>query len=238
MLAFETFNRSLQRGRAPMPLTGDQNRIRELTKLPEVRLLLRHAKLGVITAAIGLALLIVVIVLHAVQVGKIPEYAWAGILSIPVTVLCMGIFTVFYEYYMRTTFSNSMRSMYWAWDTGVTVFPTHEHAPDRKEVLRRARTLVRLMSTTFSRYFTDVRDLVERKAEAGVEFRFIIYHPESKAVEEKAREEGCAPKDFRDEIVSSCRRYLGPLSRRFGNHFQVKFCDFNTPFWITIVDEK
>jgi hypothetical protein len=220
-----------------MRLTGDQNRLRNLTKLPEARLLLRHAKLGVITTSIGLALLIVVVVLHKVQFGQLPDYAWSAILSIPVTVLCMGIFSVFYEYYMRTTFANSMRSMYWAWDTGVTVFPTHENAPDRKEVLRRAKKRVRLMSTTFSRYFIDVRDLVDQKAEAGVEFEFIIYDPESKAVEEKAREEGCDPKDFRSEIEMTCRRNLGPLSQKFGNSFRVKFCNFNTPFGITIVDD-
>jgi hypothetical protein len=221
-----------------MFVSGDKKRIKELTKLPEARLLLRHAKLGVITTGIGLTLLVVAIVLHEVQIGKLPDYAWAGILSVPVTVICMGIFTVFYEYYMRTTFSNSMRSMYWAWDTGVTVFPTHQHAPERKEVLQRATTRVRLLSTTFSRYFTDTRDLVGSKADRGVAFKFIIYNPESKAVEEKAREEGCQAEDFRDEIISTCRRYLGPLSRKYPGRVLVKFCDFNTPFGITIVDDK
>jgi hypothetical protein len=221
-----------------MPVTSDQSRFRELTKLPEARLLLRHAKLGLITATIGILLLGVVIVLHDIKFGSFPEYAWGGILSIPVTVLCMGIFTVFYEYYMRTTFVNSMRSMYWAWDTGVTVFPTHQHAPDRKDVLQRATSNARFMSTTFSRYFTDVRELVKTKASQNVSFKFIIYDPESKAVQEKAREEGCEPKDFRDEIRSTCRRYLGPLTNQFPKRVQVRFCDFNTPFGITIIDDK
>jgi hypothetical protein len=221
-----------------MPITSDQRRLLEIKKIPEARLLLRHAKLGLITATIGIFLLGIVIILHEVDLGSFPEYAWGGILSIPVTVLCMGIFTVFYEYYMRTTFVNSMRSMYWVWDTGVTVFPTHQHAPDRKDVLRRANSTARFMSTTFSRYFTDVRELVERKASQNVNFKFIIYDPESKAVEEKAREEGCEPEDFREEISSTCRRYLGPLTKQFQNGIQVRFCDFNTPFGITIIDDK
>jgi hypothetical protein len=150
----------------------------------------------------------------------------------------MGLFSVFYEYYVRTAFAASMQSIYWAWDTGVTVFPTHEDAPDRKEVLRRAIKDVRLMSTTFSRYFTDVRELVEQKARSGVTFRFIIYDPASKAVEEKAREEGCDAEDFKEEIRGTCRRYFGPLIQKFGSKIQVRFCDFNTPFGITVIDDR
>ena len=220
-----------------MHFSPSENRLQELTRLPEARLLLRHAKLGVVTSAIGLFLLAVVIVLHEVSFGRLPEYAWAGVLSIPVTVLCMGIFTVFYEYYMRTTFVNSMRSMYWAWDTGVTVFPTHQHAPDRTDVLTRATRSVRLMSTTLNRYFTDVRGLVREKASQGVQFKFIVYDPDSAAVDEKAHEEGCDPQDFRDEIHSTCRRWLGPLSVQFADSVRVKFCNFNAPFGITIVDD-
>ena len=210
----------------------------KIRKYPEFALLLKHGTLGISTAVAGIITLVLVIVVHETKINTFPEYIWGAILSVPVTILCMGLFSVFYEYYMRTTFASSMRSMYEAWDTGVTVFPSHRSAPDRKEVLDDARKKVRLMSTTFSRYFTDVSDLVERKLAAGVQFQFILYHPNSVALEEKAREENCAVKDFQDEIVATCRRYLGPLVRKHGSNIKVRFCSFNTPFGITIIDER
>jgi len=213
-------------------------RIESLTALPELSLLLRHGKLGALTSVVGIVLGIVVVVVHEANIGALPEYVWGAILSIPATVLCMGMFSVFYEYYMRTTFARSMRSLYWAWDTGVTVFPTHRDAPDRKVILGGARTRVRLMSTTFSRYFTDVRGMVDECAHSGVQFQFVVYDPSSKAVDEKALEEGCQPDDFRDEIRSTCRRYLGPLVQKYPSLIQVRFCDFNTPFGTTIVDDR
>ena len=33
-------------------------------------------------------------------------------------------------------------------------------------------------------------------------------------------------------------RYLGPLVRKYGAKVQVRFCDFNTPFGLTIVDQR
>lgn len=155
-----------------------ESRIRELTKLPEFTLALKHAKLGIYTSIAGFGTLLLFVFLHEIRPLLVPEFGWSALLSIPVTLLCIGLFSVFYEWYIRTTFTNSMRSLYWAWDTGVTVFPTHQHAPDRKEVLNRARNQVSLMSTTFSRYFTDVREIVDQKARQGVRFRFIIYHHE------------------------------------------------------------
>lgn len=218
--------------------TKQLNRLSEIRKLPELHLLLRHGKLGGVATIIGLLSFVAVVIAHEIRIQALPEYVWGAILSIPVTILCMGLFSVFYEYYIRTTFANSMRSIYWAWDTGVTVFPSHRDAPNRSEVLSRATKQVRLMSTTLSRYFTDVRDLVERKIGEGVQFKFILYRPDSTAIDEKAREEGCDPVDFRDEIHGTCRRYLGPLVRQYGAKVQVRFCDFNTPFGITIVDER
>jgi hypothetical protein len=131
-----------------------------------------------------------------------------------------------------------MRSVYWAWDTGVTVMPTHASAPDRKAVLESAHKEVRLISTTFSRYFLGVTDLVDRKSASGVRFRFIIYDPNSKAIEEKAREENCKVEDFQEEIRSTCRRYLGPLVKKHKERVRVRFCDFNVPFGMTVVDDS
>jgi hypothetical protein len=218
--------------------TPRKRRLQELMSTPQVQLLFRHGKLGAITSAIGLAIGALVVIAHETSLPHMPEYVWAAILSVPVTILCMGLFSVLYEYYMRTSFANAMRSLYAAWDSGVTVFPTHSDAPDRKHVLREARQRMRLMSTTFSRYFTDVRELVEEKAKIGVRFQFIIYDPSSKAIEEKAREEDCKAEDFKGEIRSTCRRYLGPLYLRYPGQVQVKFCDFNTPFGITVVDDR
>ena len=80
--------------------------------------------------------------------------------------------------------------------------------------------------------------MVDNKVKSGVEFRFILYDPSSKAVVEKALEEGCEPEDFQEEIRSTCRRFLGPLVRDYGDKVKVRFCDFNTPFGITIIDDK
>ena len=216
----------------------EKERLRKLAKLPEFRLLLTHAKFGMVTSSIGLIFLFLLVLLHEIKIGEFPEYAWGAFLSIPITILCMGIFSVFYEYYIRTTFTNSMRSMYWAWDTGVTVLPSHKDAPDRKKVLERSNSDVRIMSTTLSQYFNDVRDRVEEKVNNGVNFKFVIYNPESNAIEEKAKEEGCSSQDFKDEIAFTCRRHIGPLVKKYNDKVKVKFCDFNTPFGITIIDDR
>jgi hypothetical protein len=204
----------------------------------QLRLLIQHAKFGILTFFTGVVLLIVIILFHETNIDKLPEYGWGGIISMPITIICMGIFSVFYEYYIRSTFSKSMRSMYWAWGTGVTVLPSHKDAPDRKGVLNLADNSVKILSTTLSQYFNDVKNKVEEKATDGVTFKIIIYDPDSIAIEEKAKEEGCDPQDFKDEISSVCRRYLGPLSKKFPKLFKVKFCNYNTPFGITIIDHR
>ncbi len=202
----------------------------------KLRLVVRHVKFGLVTLLIGLFLLLALIWAHESNLPNIPEYGWSALLSMPITVICMGVFSVFYEYYIRSTFSKSMRSMYWAWGTGVTVLPSHSDAPDRKDVLALAENNVAIMSTTFSQYFNDVRDGVDRKVESGVRFKFIVYDPESIAIEEKAKEENCPSQDFKDEITSTCRRYLGPLVKKYPEKVEVRFCNFNTPFGITIID--
>lgn len=212
-------------------------RLEEFARIPRVRLLLRHGKLGIITLALGLGSGVLVVLAHEIRIPPLADYVWGALLSIPATIICMGLFSVFYEYYMRTSFADAMRSVYGAWDSGVTVFPTHTDAPDRKQVLLAARTHVRLMSTTFMRYFTDVREMVDQKAQVGVHFQFIVYDPTSKAVEEKAREEACDPEDFKQEIISTCRRFLGPLYQKYPEQIKVRFCTFNAPFGITIVDD-
>jgi len=206
---------------------------------PQFRLLLRHGKFGLSIGFVGLIILVAVVAVHAFRSALLADYEWGAVLSVPVTIVSMGLFSVLYEYYMRTTFARSMRSVFWAWDTGVTVFPSHSDAPDRKKVLNQARRRVRLMSTTFGRYFADVHALVEDKiADEGVKFQFILYDPSSKAIVEKAREEGCSPEDFKVEIHGTCRRDLGRYVKKYPDKIEVKFCDTNVPFGITIVDER
>lgn len=206
----------------------------------KLRFVMRHAKLGIGITVFGFASLFLLIGIHEIEFKQvsIPEYGWSAILSIPVTIICMGGFSVIYEYYIRNEFSKSMRSQYWAWATGVTVLPSHSNAPDRKEVLKLAEESVRIMSTTFSQYFNDVKDRVDKKAKSGVQFKFVIYNPESAAIEEKGREEGFPPEFFMHEIESVCTRYLGPLRKKYPENIKVKFCDFNTPFGITIIDDR
>lgn len=127
----------------------------------QLRLLIRHAKFGILTFITWLALLIIIIFFHETNIGNIPEYGCGGIISMPITIICMGIFSVFYEYYIRSTFSKSMRSMYWDWRTGVTVLPSHKDAPDRKDILNLADNSVKILSTTLSQYFNDVKNGVE-----------------------------------------------------------------------------
>lgn len=204
----------------------------------QIRFLLRHAKFGLLTLLTGVVLLVLCVIGHESHIQLLPEYGWGGLLSLPITIICMGIFSVFYEYYIRSSFTKSMRSLYWAWGTGVTVLPSHKDAPERKEVLELADNSVKIMSTTLSQYFNNVKDGVERKALNGVEFKIILYDPDSISIEEKAKEEGCSPQDFADEITFTCRRFLGPLSQKFPKTFHVKFCPFNTPFGITIIDQR
>ena len=209
---------------------------KDVVKHPHLKLIIQHAKFGVVTVLCGVGAVVALCLGHHLRPGLFESYTWEILISVPVTLLCTGFCSTIYELYIRTTFTTSMRSVYWAWDTGVTVMPTHASAPDRKAVLDGARKEVRLISTTFSRYFLGVTDLVDRKATSGVRFRFIVYDPNSQAIDEKAREENCKVDDFRDEIRSTCRRYLGPLVRKHKGRIQVRFCDFNVPFGITVID--
>jgi hypothetical protein len=216
----------------------DQPSLTALTKRPHIKWMLRHGKLGIFTLTIGVLTFIALMILHSYYYQPSHEYIWAALISIPVTIFCLGGFSVFYEWYIRNTFTSAMRSAISSWDTGVTVFPTHLSAPDRVEVLNLAKKKVKLMSTTFKQYFVATRGEVERKiGEENVDFRFIIYSPDSNAVEEKAFEENTEVENFIDEIKSTCRWYLGPLKKKYVNNIEVRFCPFNTPFGVTIIDD-
>ncbi|MBK8112602.1 MAG: hypothetical protein IPK46_20985 [Saprospiraceae bacterium] len=178
----------------------------ELKKYPGIRFIIQHGRLGSRIFLFGLISAALIVILHNFFVYKLKDYIWSALMSVPVTLICMGVFSVLYEWYVRSTFIDAMRSVNAAWNTGVTVFPTHKSAPDRIEVLKKASKSVKLMSTTFSRYFLSVGGLVEEKIEKGIRFYFIIYHPESNAIEEKAFEENAVIADFQDEIKSTCRR--------------------------------
>jgi hypothetical protein len=216
----------------------EKQELKSFTKQPHFKWMILHGKLGLLTILIGVMAFIGLMLLHKYYTQRLDEYLWAALISIPVTIFCMGGFSVFYEWYIRSTFTGAMRSMFWAWDTGVTVFPTHQSAPDRLEVLQRAKKTVKLMSTTFSRYFAFIQNEVEKKIiEENVKFKFIIYEPDSKAVDEKAFEEETNAANFNNEIKSICGRYLGPLSLKYPQNIEVRFCPFNTPFGVTIVDD-
>jgi hypothetical protein len=204
---------------------------------PKFRLIMKHAKFGLSTTSAGIIAVAALCLLHQYFAGDLAPYTWEILISVPVTLLCTGVCSTFYELYIRTTFNASMQAVNMAWDTGVTVLPTHQHAPDRRATLMRSHKRVRIMTTTFSRYFLATSDLVEEKAMHGVAFRFIIYDPESEAIAEKAREEKRDVETFRDEVRSTCARYLGPWVLKYGDRVQVRFCDFNTPYGITVIDE-
>jgi hypothetical protein len=211
---------------------------KDVVKHPYLNLVLHHAKFGLVTTAFGVIVVAALSIGHGLKPDLFQPYTWEILISVPVTLLCTGICSTFYELYIRTTFTASMRDISCAWNTGVTVLPTHSSAPDRKRVLDGAHKEVRLMSTTFMRYFTVVSDLVHKKAVNGVQFRFIIYNPDSKAVIEKAREENCDLNNFQSEINSTCARYLGPLVKKHKDLVRVRFCDFNVPFGITVIDNS
>jgi uncharacterized membrane protein YhdT len=210
---------------------------RQLTTHPQFNLIAKHAKFGLTMTVAGLVSVVVLCLLHKLVSGIFAIYTWEILISIPVTLLCTGLCSTFYELYIRTTFNASMQAVNMAWDTGVTVLPTHHHAPDRRDVLAQAHKKVRIMTTTFSRYFLATGDLVEEKVKQGVEFRFIVYDPDSQAIAEKAREEKRDVDTFRGEIRSTCSRYLGPWTQKYGKKVQVRFCDFNTPYGITVIDQ-
>lgn len=207
-------------------------------KIPEVAVVFRHFKFGLITLGAGLVLFGAVVAAYKSKWPSLPESAWGAVLSVPVTVLSSGLFSVFYEVYMRTSLLRSMRALVHSWDSGVTVFPSHRDAPKRLAVLDSANTQVRLLSTTFARYFPDVGFKVREMAKAGFNFKFVVYDPFSAGLDEKAREEVQDPQFFRDEIRSTCQRYLGPLCCDYPERVKVRFCSFNAPFGITIVDRQ
>lgn len=215
----------------------EKTEIDELKKYPGVRFIIQHGRLGLRIFLFGLLSAALIVILNKLIGYKFKDYIWSALMSVPVTLICMGIFSVLYEWSVRSTFMDAMRSANAAWNTGVTVFPTHKSAPDRAEVLKKATKSVKLMSTTFSRYFLSVGGLVEEKIEKGIKFYFIIYDPESKAIKEKAVEENAIIADFQDEIKSTCRRHLAPLVKKYPDNVFVKFCRFNTPFGITIIDD-
>ena len=221
-----------------MELNKKSPQLNEITKSPDIKFLIEHGKLGLVFFCFGILMIVIITVLHNNYPNSIGEYLWSALISIPVTVMCMGIFSVFYEWSVRSTFKNAMRSMFWAWDTGVTVFPSHKSAPDRERVLQDVKKRVKLMSTTLNRYLLSVGDTVEYKiSKQNVSFYFILYNPDSNALIEKAREEDADLEGFKEEIRSTCRRYLGPLKLKFPEKVHVRFCDFNTPFGITIIDD-
>lgn len=220
-----------------MRQSKDRQPLKGLTQQPHVKWILRHGKLGIITITIGVIAFIGLMVLHKHFYERSEEYLWAALISIPVTIFCLGAFSVFYEWYIRNTFASAMRSINSSWDTGVTVYPTHNSAPDRVEVLKQAKKTVKLMSTTFFQYFGFAGSEVERKIHVeNVKFQFIIYEPHSKAVEEKEIEEG-HPGFFNEQIKNTCWKNLGPLKKKYPNNIKVRFCPFNTPFGVTIIDD-
>jgi hypothetical protein len=212
------------------------DRFKRLATDPMFKLIVRHAKFGLTVTLCGIVTVVGLCILHQTSSNMFENYTWEILISLPVTLLCTGLCSTFYELYIRTTFNAAMQAVNMAWDTGVTVLPTHDHAPDRCEVIERAHERVRVMTTTFSRYFLVTSGMVEEKVKHGVEFLFIIYDPDSEAVAEKAREEKRDVETFQGEIRSTCSRYLGPWTKRFGDKVKVRFCDFNTPYGITIVD--
>ncbi len=216
---------------------SESDPFRHLAVHPKFRLIAKHAKFGLTTTCTGIVVLIALCVLHRYYTESLASYTWEILISVPVTLLCTGVCSTFYELYIRTTFNASMQAVNMAWDTGVTVLPTHQHAPDRRESLARAHKRVRIMTTTFSRYFLATSDLLEEKASQGVRFQLIIYDPESEAIAEKAREEKRDVETFQGEVKSTCMRYLGPWVLKYGDKVQVRFCDFNTPYGITVIDE-
>jgi hypothetical protein len=203
------------------------------------KMLVKHLKVGSITIVLGICSLVLLIFARILLKRFIEDYVWEILISIPVTIICLGGFTVFYEWFIRDDFTEAMRSLHSAWDTGVIIFPTHDKAPKRIEVLEGARKQVKLMSTTFFRYFGEVgEEIIQKKiAEQNVKFKFIIYHPESPALKERGRQEDINPKFFTTEIEGICERYLGPLVIKYPNNVEVRFCQFNTAFGITIIDD-
>ena len=221
-----------------MKPNSNNRQFKEITKSPDIKFLIEHGKLGLIVFFTGIFSIVIIMLLHNKFGDWGGDYLWSAIMSIPVTIMCMGVFSVLYEWSIRNTFKNAMRSVYWAWDTGVTVFPSHKSAPNRTDILEQSKRQVKLMSTTLNRYFLLVNELVESKiSNENVKFYFILYDPDSSAVREKALEEGASINDFQEEIKSTCRRYLGPLKQKYPENVNIKFCGFNTPFGITIIDD-
>ncbi len=203
-----------------------------------LRMIFKHVGLGLLILGIGLAAIGLLALARKMSPIHIPDLWVSALLSIPVTLICMGIFSVLYEYFTRVTFEESMRSQYSAWKTGVTVFPIHRNLPSRENILKEARQEVRLMSTSLARYFIAVDGLVDEKLTQGVKFKIIIYKPESQAVDEKAAEESVTSDLFRHEIQLVCETYLGPLVKKHPGKIEVKFCSFNVPFSATIIDDE
>jgi len=221
-----------------MKTDKNDHQLKDITKSPDIKFLIEHGKLGIVVFFMGVLCIILIMFLHNKFESFGGDYLWSAIMSIPITIMCMGVFSVLYEWSIRNTFKNAMRSVYWAWDTGVTVFPSHKSAPNRIDILDQSKKRVKIMSTTLNRYFLMVNELVESKiVDEGVNFYFILYDPDSSALEEKALEEGADIKDFQEEIKSTCRRYLGPLKEKYPDNVNIKFCGFNTPFGITIIDD-
>jgi hypothetical protein len=212
--------------------------LEQFLKHTPVSLMYHHGKIGLWISFFGIVLFSVLLLVHWLNRSLMEDYVWGAVISMPLSIFCMGIFSVLYEYRTRMTFINAMRSLYGAWDTGVTVLPSHGNAPDRQCVLRQAKASVRIMSTTLRNYFAVASRDVETKLQDGVEFKFIIYDPGSVALQEKAKEEQVKADNFVYEITSTCRQYLAPMMDRYGDKIKVKFCNVNTPFAATIIDER
>jgi hypothetical protein len=202
-----------------------------------LRLWLHHAKIGASVIALGLAALGGVGIAHSFFARSMDAFWWTALVSVAGSLVPTGLVTVVYQWLMMTEREQNQEYIRSSFYSGVLVLPSHERAPSRRDVLMPARKCVSVLSTTMFQYFQVVGNLPAEKARQGVAFRFILYDPDSDGIAQKAREEGRDPEVFRHEIITTCEQHLGPLHRQFPESVQVRFCQSNTPFGITIIDD-
>ena len=95
------------------------------------------------------------------------------------------------------------------------VYDKFDVAPSTLDIISKAEISVDFIGISGRTFFesSEIEEIIKRKVNSGVKFRFLIVNPESKFVEEKALDEGDDPKAWIHDIQASIARLNGLKSQ-------------------------
>lgn len=120
------------------------------------------------------------------------------------------------------------------------IFETFDTAPSTANIIDMANLSIDFIGISGRTFFEsgEIEEMVSRKARSGVRFRFLVLDPQSRFVEQKARDEGDEPAAWRHDIKASINRLHRLPVGADSNSIQVRTYDA-LPIWrLLLVDGK